>query len=345
MIAPCPGRARASSPAWALALFLSVQTIACAQTGAAIDIHAQPLRGFDLRDPSRQQFGELFFRGGLVLQSSFRHFGGLSAIRIAADGEHFISLTDKGWWLRARLQYEGKRPDRITEAEMAPILGPTGSPLAARGWYDTEAIAEDDGTLYVAIERVHRIVRFDYAKEGLRARGQPIPVPREMRSLPANKGIEALVVVPKGQALAGALIAISERGLDAGGNIIGFLIGGAAPGMFTVKRIDSFDVSDAALVPGGDLLLLERKFSWTGGLFIRIRRISLGAIKPGSVVDGAAVLEADMGQEIDNMEGLSVHRDADGEDVLTLVSDDNFSILQRTLLLQFTLPRKAISQR
>ena len=37
------------------------------------------------------------------------------------------------------------------------------------------------------------------------------------------------------------------------------------------------------------------------------------------------------------MEGLAVHRDADGETVLTLISDDNFSPLQRTLLLQFTL--------
>jgi hypothetical protein len=37
------------------------------------------------------------------------------------------------------------------------------------------------------------------------------------------------------------------------------------------------------------------------------------------------------------MEGLSVHRAAGGEIVLTLVSDDNFSPLQRTLLLQFAL--------
>jgi hypothetical protein len=32
-----------------------------------------------------------------------------------------------------------------------------------------------------------------------------------------------------------------------------------------------------------------------------------------------------------------VHRAADGDLVLTLVSDDNFSLLQRTILLQFTL--------
>jgi hypothetical protein len=32
-----------------------------------------------------------------------------------------------------------------------------------------------------------------------------------------------------------------------------------------------------------------------------------------------------------------VHRDAKGETVITLVSDDNFSVIQRNLLLQFTL--------
>ena len=68
-----------------------------------------------------------------------------------------------------------------------------------------------------------------------------------------------------------------------------------------------------------------------------MRRIALGAIKPGALVDGPVLFEVDLGYEIDNMEGLSVHRSADGETVLTLVSDDNFSPLQRTLLLQFTL--------
>jgi hypothetical protein len=56
-----------------------------------------------------------------------------------------------------------------------------------------------------------------------------------------------------------------------------------------------------------------------------------------AVVDGLVLIEADLGDEIDNMEGLNVHRTADGEIVLTLISDDNFSPVQRTLLLQFTL--------
>jgi hypothetical protein len=48
-------------------------------------------------------------------------------------------------------------------------------------------------------------------------------------------------------------------------------------------------------------------------------------------------MEADLGYEIDNMEGLAVHRAANGDVVLTLVSDDNFSAIQRNILLQFTL--------
>jgi hypothetical protein len=320
----------------------AAQAPAAAEPPVAIEVQAQPIAAFDIRDPSHRQFGLLEFRGGLVLRSPYKNFGGISAIRVAADGAHFIALSDKGWWWRARIVYEDTRPIAIADAEMAPILGADGRPLAARGWFDTESIAEDGGTLYVGIERVHQIVRFNYGKDGLLARGQPIAVPPAMRLLPANKGLEALVFVPKGSlpkypALAGTLIAISERGLDKAGNINAFLIGGTSPGSFAVKRSASYDISDAALLPGGDLLLLERKFSWTSGLSIRIRRIALGDIMPNALVDGAILFEADLGYEIDNMEGLSVHRSAGGEIVLTLISDDNFSMIQRTLLLQFTL--------
>jgi hypothetical protein len=70
---------------------------------------------------------------------------------------------------------------------------------------------------------------------------------------------------------------------------------------------------------------------------MRLRRVALSDVVPGAVLEGATLISADMGFQIDNMEGLSVHRAANGETVLTLVSDDNFSIIQRTILLQFTL--------
>jgi hypothetical protein len=336
-------------PRWAIAglLLAAALAVAAAQGSArpqavaeppvAIEVKAEPFSAFEIRDATRRQFGLLEFRGGLVLKSSYKHFGGLSAIRVEPDGARFLALSDKGWWLRGSIAYDGTRPVGMTNAEMAPMLGPDGRPLAARGWYDTESMTADGGTLYVGIERVHQIVRFNYGKDGLLARGYPIAVPPQMRTLPRNKGIEALVFVPRGLALGGTLVAISERGLDKAGNILGFLIGRKSPGTFTVKRGPDFDVSDAALLPGGDLLLLERRFAWNIGLAIRLRRIPLAQIRPGALVDGAILLESDLGYEIDNMEGLSLHRSTSGETVLTLISDDNFSVLQRTLLLQFTL--------
>ncbi len=106
------------------------------------------------------------------------------------------------------------------------MLGPDGKPLAARGWYDTESLAENNGTLYVGIERVEKIVRFDYAKDGLMARGEPIKVPDDFKTFTYNKSLECLAMPPKGSPLAGQLIAVTERSLDAAGNHRSYLLNG-----------------------------------------------------------------------------------------------------------------------
>ena len=217
------------------------------------------------------------------------------------------------------------------------MLGRDGKPITAHHWFDTESVALDGSLVYVGIERVNRILRFDFGNGYTRAHGEEIEIPPAVRRLPFNRGLEAMVVVPRDKPLGGTLIAISERGLDAGKNIMAFLIGGSSPGQFAIRRTDDFDISDACLLPSGDLLVLERKFSLTGGVGIRIRRIALKTVAPGALVDGPAIFTADLGQEIDNFEGIDAFADSDGNTVLTLVSDDNFSLLQRTLLMQFTL--------
>ena len=199
-------------------------------------------------------------------------------MRLFADGANFISLTDRGRWLRGRIAYAKGRPIGIEDAEMAPILGSDGRPLAAKGWYDTKSIAIDGGTLYVGIERVNRIVRFDFGRYGLLARGQPIAIPGGIGSLPNNRGLECLEFVPRSMPAGGTLVAISERGLDSAGNLRGFLIGGKTPGEFSVARHNDFDISDCAVFPDGTLMLLERRFTWTTGVAVRLRRLPLDAL-------------------------------------------------------------------
>ena len=304
---------------------------------AAITVKARPIASFDPRDRSHLRFGSLEYRSGLVLTSSFPGFGGLSGIRLDAKGERFTALSDKGSWFTGRILYSGRIVVGLDDVEAAPMLGSDGRPITARGWYDSESIALDGSFVYVGLERVNQVLRFDFSNGFTRARGEVVPMPPAVKKLPNNKGLEALVFVPKGLPLAGTLIAMSERGLDGDGNLIAFLVGGPSPGQFGIRRNENFDISDAVLLPSGDLLVLERKFSLVTGVGIRIRRIPLAAIAPGALVDGPAIFNADLGQEIDNMEGIDAHVTAEGDTVLTMVSDDNFSLIQRTLLLQFTL--------
>jgi len=303
----------------------------------SIEVNARPIPSFATSDRARVRFGALEYRSGLILTSRFRGFGGLSGFRLDPKGERFIAVSDHGSWFTGRIVYQGREMTGLDEVEAAPLLGPDGRPVTARGWYDSESLALDGTLVYVGIERVQRILRYDFAKGFTRSRGEEIPVPPAFRKLPSNKGPEALVVVPKGLPLAGTLIALSERGLDADGNIIAFLIGGKTPGQFSLRRSQNFDVSDAVLLPSGELLVLERKFSWLAGIAIRIRRVPLKSLAPGAVVDGPAIFEADLGHEVDNMEAIDAHVTPEGDTVLTLVSDDNFSMLQRNLMLQFTL--------
>lgn len=303
----------------------------------AIEVKARPLPSFDLKDRSRLRFGSLDYRSGLVLTSSLRGFGGLSGLRLDARGERFVAISDQGSWFTGRIVYAGRDMVGLADVEAAPLLGPDGRPILDRGWYDSESLAMDGDRVYVGLERVNQVLRYDFSKGFTRARAELVPLPAAAKRLPDNKGLEALVFVPKGLPLAGTLVALSERGLDADGNLIAFLVGGPTPGQFSVRRTDDFDISDAVLLPSGDLLVLERKFSLFSGVGIRIRRLRLADIAPAATIDGPTIFIADFGQEIDNMEGIDAHVTAEGDTVLTMISDDNFSMIQRTLLLQFTL--------
>jgi len=225
----------------------------------------------------------------------------------------------------------------------APLLGADGKPLAAQKAYDAESIARIGDEIYVGIERVERIVRFAYGKAGLAARGADIAVPSDFKSFGKNASLECLTAPPPGQPYAGKLVAVTERSLDAAGNHRSFVLdptaknGDAGALRFSVSRSDDFDVTDCTVLPPGDVLILERRFSPARGVAMRIRKLPLKSIEEGALLNGPVLIEADLGYQIDNMEGIAVTRNATGETIVTLVSDDNFSVVQRNLILQFAL--------
>ena len=177
--------------------------------------------------------------------------------------------------------------------------------------------------VYIGLERVNQVLRFDFSKGFTRSRGEVVPMPPAVTKLPFNKGLEALVFVPKGLPLAGTLIAMSERGLDAEGNLIAFLVGGPTPGPvqrpphreFRYQRRGAAAVGRS--VDAGAKILLARRASASASGASRSTSVA-----PGALVDGPAIFDADLGDEVDNMEGIDAHVTPEGDTVLTMVSDE-----------------------
>jgi hypothetical protein len=155
--------------------------------------------------------------------------------------------------------------------------------------------------------------------------------------LEGNQSLEALMIGPPGSPLAGAAVLVTERSLDKDGNMLAAILEGPLKGRFTVRHSDGFDTSDGVFLPGGDLLLLERRFDFAHGIGMRLVRIDGATIKPGALVDGRVIFEANADDQIDNMEGIDAFRADDGSIHLIMVSDDNHSILQRNLMLEFRM--------
>ena len=164
-----------------------------------------------------------------------------------------------------------------------------------------------------------------------------IEVPQGVKELRGSKGLEAIAIGPEGTALEGVIVAVGERGKSESHDLPGFLIGGGRDGSFTIARSDRYDATDAVFLPNGDFLLLERRFNLRDLVGMRLRQFDQAELRPGARLEGRVLLEAGYTFQIDNMEAISVHQSASGDTILTLLSDNNRSILQRTLLLRFKL--------
>ncbi|MFN7025123.1 MAG: esterase-like activity of phytase family protein [Pseudorhizobium sp.] len=319
----------------ACTLFLVVGTLPVATATPSVNVTSSVITTFV---PGSQQrvFGKLEFLGGFEYTSSDRRVGGVSSIRFRSDGRQFVAVLDTGEWMAGAITRDGNgHLTGLADVTVLPILDRKGA-AGSKSDMDAEGLALWRDEVVVSFERRHRIHAFpdpDFAIGVPRTLDMVIPK-QELRS---NGGIETVAAAPDESPLRGALVAVAERSIDAEGNLFAAILDGPLKGIFKVAKNEPWAVTDGAFLPGGDLLLLERRFSFTGGVGMRIRRISGDTIHPGALVDGEVLIEAAMGAEIDNMEGLDVVPAPDGDLRIIIVSDDNKSFLQRNLMLEFRL--------
>lgn len=297
---------------------------------------------FDRDHAGKTKFGKLTFRGGLNIFARSAHFGGYSALALDASGTSLLALSDAGSWMRASLDYDGRALKGLSDVTLGPILDRDGEPVRSVSRQDAESLTllsgdTRTGTALVSFERDHRIMRYPFTPERFGPPTGEVSLPKAARGTSDNLGLEALATIRAGR-MEGTLVAFPERLKDRNGNLVGLLIGGPSPGTVTVRRLGGFDITGAAGLPDGGLLLLERRFRYSEGVKMRVRRIKASDLRRGKLIAGEVLLEASDILNIDNMEAIAVHSAQDGQTVLTLMSDDNFSAFQRTLIMQFTLP-------
>lgn len=320
-----------------IAFALACARPAVAVGAEAISVSSSPIERFDPGTPVGAPYGRLIFLGGLQLRSTDPDFGGLSGLRLSSDGVGFTAISDRGNWFRGALAYEGTRPIALTDVTRGPTPGRDGEPLPGRRGFDTESLEIEGQTAWVGAERVNWLTRYQLGADGRPARrGTPVSLPVIARNAPFNTGFEAIAAMKSG-----GIVLVAEKFLDDAGDNHAFVAGVDRPFSFSVKRTDDFSPTDMTRLPDGDFALLERRYRPPFSLAVRIRRLHAADIKAGAVIDGSVLMEATLSQAIDNFEGISAHRTPDGLTVLTVVSDDNFSTLQRTLLMQFALGAEA----
>jgi hypothetical protein len=285
---------------------------------------AQPFALSDVPGPLRPL-------GGLVIDAAALGGGGFSGAHLAPDLT-LTMISDRGHWAEARLLLDGLTPVGLHPLRHGPLRDEAGKPIPRGFAGDAEALARlPDGTWLVAFERRHRI----RAYRRLDGPGLYVAAPPGLEGAPANGGLESLAVLPDGR-----LFAIAETFTPPDRPELRHAWLGV-PGRWTSlywQPAPGFHPTDAAILPDGSALVLERRFSLLGGFSARLvmtAPYALRSAREGAVLRGETILMLDDAPlPAENWEAVAVTRLGD-QTLVALISDDNESILQRSLLLLF----------
>ena len=309
---------------------------------AMVDGQQIPVKALQIPEFKRgagKVYGKLEFVSGLVLATHNGEMGAVSSIRMTDNGTKFLSVWYRAHWATGTIDRDGAaKPTAKKYYKIGSMKHNRGRSAHDKDGFDAEGMVLGKDRVYVSFERIHRIAAFPYPgfETSLPIDVQsPVLTPGE--HLRENGGMEALLKDADTGPLGGALFFVAERSYNKQGNFIAGVQSGPKKGSFYVERLAPYDVTDGVVLDDGSFLLLELKFGLNDGIGMRIRKFSIADITPGATLKGETLMEADFSHQIDNMEGLDAYKAADGSTHLIVISDDNHSLLERNLMLEFKM--------
>jgi len=254
-------------------------------------------------------------------------FGGFSGIDLAANGVDFWTISDDGIIIQAQLLRNGdeSRITGITDYKLMPLQLVIGGPVR-RINNDAEGLAvSESGEIFVSFEGFHRVRGYS----DVTALATQLPEHPDFGQMQNNSSLEALAIDADG-----TLYTIPERsGHLARPFPVYRLKGRVWDQPFSIPRRGSFLPVGADIGPDGKFYLLERHLNGIFGFQTRIRRFSL---TDDGLQDEEELLTTATGTH-DNLEGIAIWRDDEGDTRITMISDDNFRAFQRTEIVEYRL--------
>lgn len=285
----------------------------------------------DRTNPDNNKAGELRFLGAVVIPMGADKVGGLSDLYIGPRDTQWIAEADTGKLYTGHLQWTNGRLTGATLDKGAYLLDENGKPPTSRARWDAESLARlPDGSWLMGYERDHRVEHFE--DDGGKPGGTPKPLPPlpGITDLPRNQGLEALTVLKDD-----SVLAIAEG--QVGDTNPAWLWQEGHWQELSYQSAEGLSPSDAATLPGGDVLVLERGLSFFYGFRSRIVRVKAADIHPGAVLQGEVLAMLTSPLLTENFEGIHTIPGPDGTARIFIVSDNNVNILQQAILAAFEL--------
>ena len=283
-------------------------------------------------DPGIRRMGRLHFRGGLVLIADTKLFGGISGLEVLED-HRLVAVTDNAAWLEARivLDNSGALID-ITEARMTSMRDETAALFTSKKSGDAEALTQlPDGRFAVAFEQTQSIRIYDLDCAGPFSAAVKGPPLAEIEHLPGNNGLEALAADETGALIVGA------EGRGGTTPLWRAPLEGTSPisPAAYYPLASGFSLTSLDRLPDGNFVALERFYAPLTGMRARITTFSADALKAGGVLNVTELARLASPVPVSNFEGIAAVRMNNDVTRLYIISDDNFSLFQRTLLYAF----------
>ncbi|MHA1109135.1 MAG: esterase-like activity of phytase family protein, partial [Alphaproteobacteria bacterium] len=277
--------------------------------GEAIDLQFRQIT-LHTENFSVNRTGKLIWRGGLKLWSNDRRFGGLSSLLVRRDGAGLVTLTDKGYWISARLSYDSDgNLAGIGGGTIGSLIDPDGRPIGGKRQGDAESLARIGKTLIVGFEgRRHRLWLYPLTARLFSRTPKQLTIPRALAGAPVNGGIEAMAALPGGR-----LFIVAEKFPEPPADFQAWLLDGGKWRKRSYARHGLFNPVGAAALPDGGLLVLERRFTWIGGVASRIVRITPPELRSGKILRGVEIAALETPLVVENFEGIHVRRADDGK--------------------------------